>query len=109
MKKKIIPASFLRLISIIIFWLQKPSRNRKITISLLVLSFIFSIVTYLVFTNSLPLIETPSAIAVTTLTIDVAAPTPIVSSPNIDKVYSNFCFNCINTNDYPCYFFFTFF
>ena len=41
MKKKIIPASFLRLISIIIFWLQKPSRNRKITISLLVLSFIF--------------------------------------------------------------------
>ena len=71
MKKKIIPASFLRLISIIIFWLQKPSRNRKITISLLVLSFIFSIVTYLVFTNSLPLIETTSAIAVTTLTIDV--------------------------------------
>ena len=62
---------FSKLIKIIFFWLNKPSTNRKITISLIILSFILSIVTFLVFSNSLPYIETTPVIAMTTLSTDV--------------------------------------
>ena len=55
----------------IVIWFKTPSINRKITILLIILSFFASIVTYLVFSNSLPYIETTPTIAITTLTIDV--------------------------------------
>ena len=54
-----------------LFWLKNPSINRKITIFLIILSFFASIITYLVFANSLPYIKTTPAIAITTLTIDI--------------------------------------
>ena len=62
---------FLKLIKIIFSWFKKPSTNRKITISLIILSFILSIVTFLVFSNSLPYIETTPVIAMITLSTDV--------------------------------------
>ena len=62
---------FSKLIKIIFSWLNKPSTNRKITISLIILSFILSIVTFLVFSNSLPYIETTPVIAMITLSTDV--------------------------------------
>ena len=62
---------FSKLIKIIFSWINKPSTNRKITISLIILSFILSIVTFLVFSNSLPYIKTTPAIAMITLSIDV--------------------------------------
>ena len=52
-------------------WLEKPSINRKITIFLIILSFFASIITYLVFSNSLPYIKTTQTIAISTLTIDI--------------------------------------
>ncbi len=52
-------------------WFEKPSINRKITITLIILSFIASIVTFLVFSNSLPYVKSNSSIAITVLTIDV--------------------------------------
>ena len=39
------------LIPTILFWFKKPSTNRKITLILIILSFIASIITYLVFSN----------------------------------------------------------
>ena len=62
---------FLKLITIISLWFKKPSTNRKITILLIFLSFVASIITYLVFTNSLPYIKTTPTIAITTVSIDV--------------------------------------
>ena len=62
---------FSNLILTIISWLNKPSTNRKITIFLIILSFLASVITYLVFSNSLPYIKTTPTIAVITLTIDV--------------------------------------
>ena len=62
---------FSNLIITIFSWLNKPSTNRKITIFLIILSFLASVITYLVFSNSLPYIKTTPAIAITTLTIDV--------------------------------------
>ena len=62
---------FLKLITIISLWFKKPSVNRKITILLIFLSFVASIITYLVFTNSLPYIKTTPTIAITTVSIDV--------------------------------------
>ena len=62
---------FLKLITIISLWFKKPSTNRKITILLIFLSFVASIITYLVFTNSLPYIKTTPTIAITTISIDV--------------------------------------
>ena len=62
---------FSKLIKIIFSWLNRPSTNRKITISLIILSFILSIVTFLVFSNSLPYIETTPVIAMITLSTDV--------------------------------------
>ena len=58
-------------INTLLFWFKKPSTNRKFTIFLIILSFFASIVTYLVFTNSLPYIKTTPTIAITTLSIDV--------------------------------------
>ena len=58
-------------INTLLFWFKKPSTNRKFTIFLIILSFFASIVTYLVFTNSLPYIKTTTTIAITTLSIDV--------------------------------------
>ena len=43
----------------------------KLSIFLIILSFLASIITYLVFSNSLPYIKTTPTIAVITLTIDV--------------------------------------
>ena len=62
---------FSNLIITIFSWLNKPSTNRKITIFLIILSFLASVITYLVFSNSLPYIKTTPPIAITTLTIDV--------------------------------------
>ena len=62
---------FLKLITIISLWFKKPSVNRKITILLIFLSFVASIITYLVFTNSLPYIKTTPIIAITTVSVDV--------------------------------------
>jgi len=62
---------FLKLIITIPIWFKKPSTNRKITILLIFLSFVASIITYLVFTNSLPYIKTTPTIAITTISIDV--------------------------------------
>ena len=62
---------FLKLITIISLWFKKPSTNRKITILLIFLSFVASIITYLVFTNSLPYIKTTPIIAITTVSVDV--------------------------------------
>ena len=58
-------------INTILFWFKKPSTNRKFTIFLIILSFFASIITYLVFTNSLPYIKTTPTIAIVTLSIDV--------------------------------------
>ena len=58
-------------INTLLFWFKKPSTNRKFTIFLIILSFFASIVTYLVFTNSLPYIKTTPTIAIATLSIDV--------------------------------------
>ena len=58
-------------INTILFWFKKPSTNRQFTIFLIILSFFASIITYLVFTNSLPYIKTTPTIAITTLSIDV--------------------------------------
>jgi len=52
-------------------WFNEPSTNRKITICLIILSFILSIVTFLVFSNSLPYIKTTPLIAIVTLSTDV--------------------------------------
>ena len=46
------------LFNTLLAWLEKPSINRKITIFLIILSFFASIITYLVFSNSLPYIKT---------------------------------------------------
>ena len=70
-KKNSFSPFFSNLIITIFFWLKKPSTNRKITIFLIILSFLASIITYLVFSNSLPYIKTTPTIAVITLTIDV--------------------------------------
>jgi len=59
------------LIPTILFWFKKPSTNRKITLILIILSFIASIITYLVFSNSLPFFKTTPTIAIGTLSIDV--------------------------------------
>ena len=58
-------------INTILLWFKKPSINRKFTIFLIILSFFASIITYLVFTNSLPYIKTTPTIAIATLSIDV--------------------------------------
>ena len=58
-------------INTILFWFKKPSINRKFTIFLIILSFFASIITYLVFTNSLSYIKTTPTIAIATLSIDV--------------------------------------
>ena len=55
----------------IIFWIQKPSTNRKITIGLIILSFFASIITFLVFSNSIPGILVTPTIVILTLTIDI--------------------------------------
>ena len=62
---------FSNLVTPIFLWFNKPSTNRKITIALIILSFISSIITYLVFSNSLPYVETTPVIAITILSIDV--------------------------------------
>ena len=59
------------LFNTLLAWLEKPSINRKITIFLIILSFFASIITYLVFSNSLPYIKTTPTIAISTLTIDI--------------------------------------
>ena len=59
------------LITNIFLWFKKPSINRKITFALIILSFLASILTYLVFSNSLPNIKTTPLIAIATLSIDV--------------------------------------
>ena len=64
------PNFFFKLITILSLWFKKPSTNRKITILLIILSFIASIITYLVFTNSLPFFKTTPTIAITTIFID---------------------------------------
>ena len=64
------PNFFFKLITILSLWFKKPSTNRKITILLIILSFIASIITYLVFTNSLPFFKTTPTIAITTISID---------------------------------------
>ena len=64
------PNFFFKLITILSLWFKKPSTNRKITILLITLSFIASIITYLVFTNSLPFFKTTPTIAITTIFID---------------------------------------
>ena len=109
---------------IIFSWLNKPSTNRKITISLIILSFILSIVTFLVFSNSLPYIETTPVIAMITLSTDVVllfalcfkvirkiVQTWIERKKGIvgAKIYTYFCFISSNTYNYACYFFFSFF
>ena len=70
-KKLFFPAFFLNLITIILFWINKPSTNRKITIFLIILSFLASIITYLVFSNSLPYIKTTPTLVISTLIIDI--------------------------------------
>ena len=70
-KKNSFSPFFSNLIITIFSWLNKPSTNRKITIFLIILSFLASVITYLVFSNSLPYIKTTPTIAVITLTIDV--------------------------------------
>ena len=62
---------FLKLTTIKSLWFNKPSTNRKITILLIILSFIAPIITYLVFTNSLLFFKTTPAVAITTISIDV--------------------------------------
>ena len=72
-KKKInhyISNLFLSLFIKIKDWLKEPSTNRKITVTLIVLSFVFSIFTYLVFSNSIPYVKSTPFIATTTLIID---------------------------------------
>ena len=70
-QKLFFPAFFSNLITIILFWINKPSTNRKITIFLIILSFLASIITYLVFSNSLPYIKTTPTLVISTLIIDV--------------------------------------
>ena len=69
--KLFISPFFLNLITKLRSWLYKPSINRKITVILIILSIIAPIITFLVFSNSLPFVETTSRIAIVTLTIDV--------------------------------------
>ncbi len=51
-------------------WFREPSTNRKISILLIILSFIASIFTFLTFTNSLPYIKTTPKVALFVLFID---------------------------------------
>jgi len=69
-KKYLFSPFFSNLISTIFFWFKKPSINRKITILLIILSFLASIITYLVFSNSIPYIKTTPKIAMGTLAAD---------------------------------------
>ena len=71
-KNYFVHSAFLKLIKKISFWFNKPSTNRKITILLIILSFIAPIITYLVFTNSLLFFKTTPVIAITTISIDIA-------------------------------------
>ena len=72
-KKNSFSPFFSNLIITIFFWLKKPSTNRKITIFLIILSFLASVITYLVFSNSLPYIKTTPTIAVITLVLITSA------------------------------------
>ena len=105
-------------------WLEKPSINRKITIFLIILSFFASIITYLVFSNSLPYIKTTPTIAISTLTIDIILLAALcfkvikkIVQTWIErkkgtvgaKISTNFCFIGINSNNYPRYFLYIFF
>ena len=62
---------FLNLITKVSSWLYKPSINRKITVILIILSIVAPIITFLVFSNSLPYVETTPRIVTITLSIDV--------------------------------------
>ena len=55
----------------LINWIENPTTNRKFSILLIILSFIASIVTYLVFSNNLPYVKTTPVIAISTLSIDI--------------------------------------
>ena len=52
-------------------WLNKLKINKYFTLFLLSLSFFASILTYLIFTNNLPNINSTPALALTILTIDL--------------------------------------
>ena len=59
------------LVSNIYSWLNQPTVNKWFTFLLLFLSFIFSVVTFLVFTNSLPFFKSTPNVAITILVIDL--------------------------------------
>ena len=52
-------------------YINDPTINRKITVFLIFLSFFSAILTYLVFSNSLPYIKSSPKIVITTLSLDI--------------------------------------
>ena len=60
-----------KIYKIIFFWFRNPSTKRKISISLIILSLLASIITFLLFANSLPYFKSTPRLATSILIIDV--------------------------------------